>query len=52
MHGVKGGMVNCQDEMKRAVDAGYWNMFRYNPAAKAKYARLLKMGKLYAEDEE
>ena len=35
MHGVKGGMNNCQDEMKRAVDAGYWQMFRYNPAAKA-----------------
>ncbi|MBR2459728.1 MAG: hypothetical protein IKB34_00645 [Clostridia bacterium] len=100
MHGVKGGMVNCQDEMKRAVDAGYWNMFRYNPAAtgnkltidskaptadyrefiesevryarllqqfperaevlfnkaaeaaKAKYERLQKMGKLYADDAE
>jgi pyruvate-ferredoxin/flavodoxin oxidoreductase len=95
MHGVKGSMQNCQIEMKRAVDAGYWNMFRYNPtleankltidskeptadykefitsevryarlaqsfperaaalfdkaeaAAKAKYERLVKMGKLY-----
>ena len=35
MHGVKGGMTNCQDEMKKAVAAGYWNMFRYNPALKA-----------------
>ena len=35
MHGVKGGMQNCQLEMKKAVDAGYWQMFRYNPAAKA-----------------
>ena len=35
MHGVKGGMQNCQQEMKRAVDAGYWQMFRYNPALKA-----------------
>ena len=35
MHGVKGGMQNCQLEMKRAVEAGYWQMFRYNPAAKA-----------------
>ena len=35
MHGVKGGMVNCQAEMKKAVEAGYWNMFRYNPALKA-----------------
>ena len=35
MHSIKGGMVNCQKEMKRAVDCGYWNMFRYNPALKA-----------------
>ena len=35
MHGVKGGMQNCQLEMKKAVDAGYWQMFRYNPALKA-----------------
>ena len=33
MHGIKkGGMQNCQIEMKKAVEAGYWNMFRYNPA--------------------
>ena len=95
MHGLKGGMQNCQLEMKKAVEAGYWQMFRYNPTlesnklsidskepsadyvdfiksetryarlaqsfperaadlfakadanAKAKYQRLLKMGKLY-----
>ena len=35
MHGVKGGMANSQVEMKRAVEAGYWQMFRYNPALKA-----------------
>ncbi len=35
MHGVKGGMVNCQSEMKKAVEAGYWQMFRYNPALEA-----------------
>ncbi len=35
MHGVKGGMQNCQLEMKKAVEAGYWQMFRYNPALKA-----------------
>ena len=35
MHGVKGGMTNCQLEMKRAVDAGYWQMFRFNPSLKA-----------------
>ncbi len=96
MHGIaKGGMQNCQFEMKKAVEAGYWQTFRYNPtlesnkltidskeptgnyvdfiknetryarlaqsnperaaalfakaeaSAKAKYERLLKMGKLY-----
>ena len=95
MHGLKGGMQNCQLEMKKAVEAGYWQMFRYNPTlesnklsidskaptadyvdfiktetryarlaqsfperaadlfakadanAKAKYERLVKMGKLY-----
>ena len=31
MHGVKGGMQNCQLEMKKAVEAGYWQMFRFNP---------------------
>ena len=35
MHSIKGGMMNCQAEMKKAVDCGYWNMFRYNPALKA-----------------
>ncbi len=35
MHGVKGGMANAQLEMKKAVEAGYWHMFRFNPAAKA-----------------
>ncbi len=33
MHSIKGGMANCQSEMKKAVDCGYWNLFRYNPAA-------------------
>ncbi len=32
MHGIKkGGMQNCQLEMKRAVEAGYWHLFRFNP---------------------
>ena len=35
MHSIKGGMANCQVEMKKAVDCGYWNLFRYNPALKA-----------------
>ena len=33
MHSIKGGMANCQTEMKKAVDCGYWNLFRFNPAA-------------------
>ena len=35
MHSIKGGMANCQAEMKRAVECGYWNLFRYNPVLKA-----------------
>ena len=37
MHSIKGGMANCQAEMKKAVEAGYWQMFRYNPAAEKKF---------------
>ena len=44
MHGVKGGMQNCQAEMKKAVEAGYWNMFRYNPT--------LGSGKLIVDSKE
>jgi pyruvate-ferredoxin/flavodoxin oxidoreductase len=33
MHSIKGGMKNAQAEMKKAVDCGYWNLFRFNPAA-------------------
>ena len=43
MHSIKGGMVNCQAEMKKAVDCGYWNMFRFNPAAKAEGKNLFTM---------
>ncbi|MCR5606072.1 MAG: pyruvate:ferredoxin (flavodoxin) oxidoreductase [Treponema sp.] len=35
LHGVKGGMNHCQDEMKSAVKAGYWNLFSFNPQLKA-----------------
>ena len=35
MHSIKGGMTNCQAEMKKAVECGYWNLFRFNPALKA-----------------
>ena len=33
MHSIKGGMENCQLEMKKVVETGYWNLFRFNPAA-------------------
>ena len=33
MHSIKGGMQNCQSEMKKAVECGYWNLFRFNPDA-------------------
>ncbi|WP_313524761.1 pyruvate:ferredoxin (flavodoxin) oxidoreductase [Anaerotignum sp.] len=33
-HGMKGGMSGAQEEIKRAVDAGYWHMFRFNPTLK------------------
>ena len=37
-HGIKvnGGMTGCMTEEKRAVECGYWNLFRYNPAAEGK----------------
>lgn len=37
-HGIKGGMGLAQSVEKRAVEAGYWNTFRYDP-------RLAKEGK-------
>ena len=30
-HGVKGGLKNAQAEEKRAVEAGYWHNFRFDP---------------------
>ena len=30
-HGIKAGMSKVQDEAKRAVEAGYWPLCRYNP---------------------
>ncbi|MBR4039902.1 MAG: pyruvate:ferredoxin (flavodoxin) oxidoreductase [Clostridia bacterium] len=35
-HGIKVGMRNVQSEMKRAVDAGYWMLYRYNPNSEQK----------------
>ncbi len=31
-HGIKGGMSNAQGQEKFAVQAGYWHLYRYNPA--------------------
>ena len=36
-HGLKCGMAKVQDEMKRAVEAGYWHLYRYNPDADPKF---------------
>lgn len=30
-HGIPGGMSHAQQEMKRAVESGYWNLYRYDP---------------------
>ncbi len=30
-HGIKGGMKGAQTEEKKAVQAGYWHLFRFNP---------------------
>ena len=35
MHSIKGGMTNCQAEMKKAVECGYWNLFRFDPSKEA-----------------
>jgi pyruvate-ferredoxin/flavodoxin oxidoreductase len=31
-HGIAGGMGKTQDQTKKAVEAGYWHLYRYNPA--------------------
>ena len=33
-HGIKRGMNNAQEEMKAAVESGYWNLYRWNPEDK------------------
>ena len=30
-HGISAGMGKCQSEMKKAVESGYWALYRYNP---------------------
>ncbi len=36
-HGIKKGMSKAQTEEKLAVETGYWNNFRFNPAAENKF---------------
>ncbi len=33
-HGIKAGMGKTQDQGKKAVDSGYWHLYRYNPELK------------------
>lgn len=35
-HGIKGGMRNSIKQIKEAVDAGYWQLYRYDPRLAAK----------------
>ncbi|MBP1542700.1 MAG: pyruvate:ferredoxin (flavodoxin) oxidoreductase, partial [Oscillospiraceae bacterium] len=34
-HGIKGGLTIAQQVEKEAVEAGYWHLFRFNPALSA-----------------
>ena len=36
-HGIKGDMKMSQVEAKKAVDSGYWPLYRYNPAAESPF---------------
>ncbi|EHI60253.1 pyruvate:ferredoxin (flavodoxin) oxidoreductase [Hungatella hathewayi] len=45
-HGIKKGMDKAQTEEKLAVECGYWNNFRFNPAAEKKFSLDSKAPKL------
>ena len=34
-HGIKNGLNNPMNQMKKAVECGYWHLWRYNPELKA-----------------
>ena len=34
-HGIKGGLAGAQERIKKAVECGYWHMWRFNPDLKA-----------------
>ena len=36
-HGIKGGLKGAMSETKRAVEAGYWFNFRFNPASETPF---------------
>ena len=42
-HGIKAGMASTQLQQKRAVEAGYWNLYRYNPALKEEGRKPFKL---------
>ncbi len=35
-HGIKGGLSNPMSQMKKAVECGYWHLWRYNPELKSR----------------
>ncbi len=45
-HGIKKGMSKAQTEEKLAVETGYWNNFRFNPAADNRFSLDSKAPKL------
>ena len=49
-HGLKCGMGRVQDEMKRAVEAGYWFLYRFNPSAEPRFTLDSKEPTLSYED--
>ena len=49
-HGLKCGMAKVQDEMKRAVEAGYWHLYRYNPNAEPAFVLDSKEPSIAYED--
>ncbi len=36
-HGIKGGMSIAMTEEKKAVETGYWHLFRFNPEAEKQF---------------
>ena len=45
-HGIKKGMSKAQTEEQLAVECGYWNNFRFNPAAEREASSLLTANSL------